>query len=221
MGGSKRIVRVCGEQVPSAVQALTPSHASHDGALQQPCMQSGLPHQTLRLLCVRQMVFAECGIGAIVLTANVILLGGDIVFFQSLCLLGYCLFPICIAAIICASFNQHVSVGHRRTHRHTVTAPKDQVALWETLPCFSVPVTPSFYGSEILCAPFSICRHSGCGCLHCCWASAGHHGRRYPSSAVQYHRGKTGSFIRSTLVKRSTLVEGSLFVAGVGAANRA
>lgn len=53
------------------------------------------------------MVFAECGIGAIVLTANVILLGGDIVFFQSLCLLGYCLFPICIAAIICASFGQH------------------------------------------------------------------------------------------------------------------
>ena len=79
------------------------------------------------------MVFAECGIGAIVLTANVILLGGDIVFFQSLCLLGYCLFPICIAAIICASFNQHVSVGHRKTHCHTVAAPKSQIARWE--PC--------------------------------------------------------------------------------------
>ena len=30
-----------------------------------------------------------------------ILLGGDIVFFQSMCLIGYCLFPINIAAIVC------------------------------------------------------------------------------------------------------------------------
>jgi hypothetical protein len=52
------------------------------------------------------MVFAECGLGAIVLTINVIVLGGDIVFFQALCLLGYCLFPICISAIVCASFSQ-------------------------------------------------------------------------------------------------------------------
>jgi hypothetical protein len=48
-------------------------------------------------------VFAECGIGAIVLTANVILLGGEIIFFQALCLLGYCLFPICVAALICVN----------------------------------------------------------------------------------------------------------------------
>ncbi|KAJ9525770.1 hypothetical protein QJQ45_003405 [Haematococcus lacustris] len=48
------------------------------------------------------MVFAECGIGAIVLTFNAILLGGEIVFFQALCLLGYCLFPICVSSIVCA-----------------------------------------------------------------------------------------------------------------------
>mmetsp|Transcript_6110 Transcript_6110/g.13278 ORF Transcript_6110/g.13278 Transcript_6110/m.13278 type:complete len:196 (+) Transcript_6110:175-762(+) len=55
---------------------------------------------------VFSMVFAECGLGAIVLTVNVILLGGDIVFFQALCLLGYCLFPICVAAIVCAAVNK-------------------------------------------------------------------------------------------------------------------
>lgn len=51
--------------------------------------------------CVLQLVFTEVGLGAVVLTVNTILLGGSIVFFQSLCLLGYCLFPICIAAIVC------------------------------------------------------------------------------------------------------------------------
>eukprot|EP00798_Chlamydomonas_sp_ICE-L_P002905 gene2905-4963_t len=53
---------------------------------------------------VFSMVFAQCALGAIVLTGNVILLGGDIIFFQSLCLLGYCLFPMCVAAIFCLIF---------------------------------------------------------------------------------------------------------------------
>lgn len=48
------------------------------------------------------LVFTELGLGAVILTVNVILLGGEIVFFQSLCLLGYCLFPINIAALVCA-----------------------------------------------------------------------------------------------------------------------
>jgi hypothetical protein len=48
-----------------------------------------------------QLVFTEVALGAIVLTINVVLLGGNIVFFQSLCLIGYCLFPIVLAAIIC------------------------------------------------------------------------------------------------------------------------
>ncbi|RVW89332.1 Protein YIPF6-like [Vitis vinifera] len=45
--------------------------------------------------------FALLGIGAIVLTLNVLLLGGKIIFFQSLSLLGYCLFPLDIGALIC------------------------------------------------------------------------------------------------------------------------
>eukprot|EP00775_Hariotina_reticulata_P011269 gene11269-11419_t len=47
------------------------------------------------------LVFTEVALGAVVLTVNVILLGGNIVFFQSLCLIGYCLFPIVIAGIVC------------------------------------------------------------------------------------------------------------------------
>ncbi|GFR41502.1 hypothetical protein Agub_g2196, partial [Astrephomene gubernaculifera] len=49
------------------------------------------------------MVFAEVALGAIVLTINVILLGGELVFFQAVCLLGYCLFPLVVAAIVCAA----------------------------------------------------------------------------------------------------------------------
>ena len=36
------------------------------------------------------------------LTVNVVLLGGNIGFFQSMCLLGYCLFPMDVAAIVTA-----------------------------------------------------------------------------------------------------------------------
>ncbi|KAA8542028.1 hypothetical protein F0562_023180 [Nyssa sinensis] len=45
--------------------------------------------------------FAVLAAGAIVLTLNVLLLGGRINFFQSISLLGYCLFPLDIGALIC------------------------------------------------------------------------------------------------------------------------
>ncbi len=63
------------------------------------------PHQAPLRPAPAQLVFTEVGFGAVVLTINVILLGGDIVFFQALCLLGYCLFPICVSSIICAAVN--------------------------------------------------------------------------------------------------------------------
>eukprot|EP00878_Enallax_costatus_P037147 GHUV01041945.1.p2 GENE.GHUV01041945.1~~GHUV01041945.1.p2 ORF type:complete len:124 (+),score=18.04 GHUV01041945.1:230-601(+) len=72
-----------------------------------------------------QLVFTEVALGAIVLTINVILLGGNIVFFQSLCLIGYCLFPIVIAAIICVLVKLAVSsssqVGFRPVRRPVLT----------------------------------------------------------------------------------------------------
>lgn len=62
--------------------------------------------------CVHaQLVFTEVALGAVVLTVNVILLGGDIVFFQSMCLIGYCLFPVNIAAIVCLFVKIRVSGG--------------------------------------------------------------------------------------------------------------
>ncbi|GAB4814020.1 hypothetical protein N2152v2_001066 [Parachlorella kessleri] len=50
-------------------------------------------------------VFAVVSVGAVVLTVNVVLLGGTIGFFQSICLLGYCLFPLDVAAIVCVTVN--------------------------------------------------------------------------------------------------------------------
>ncbi|KAF8389353.1 hypothetical protein HHK36_026047 [Tetracentron sinense] len=47
------------------------------------------------------VAFALLAAGAIILTLNVLLLGGHIIFFQSLSLLGYCLFPLTIGALIC------------------------------------------------------------------------------------------------------------------------
>lgn len=54
------------------------------------------------------LVFTLISIGAIVLTLNVVLLGGTIGFFPSLCLLGYCLFPLDVAAIVSALVGSQV-----------------------------------------------------------------------------------------------------------------
>lgn len=45
--------------------------------------------------------------GGAVTTVNVNLLGGRIAFFQSMCLLGYCLFPVTFGAFLCL-FLSHV-----------------------------------------------------------------------------------------------------------------
>ncbi|KAG6495235.1 hypothetical protein ZIOFF_043029 [Zingiber officinale] len=47
------------------------------------------------------IAFAVLAAGAVILTLNVLLPGGQIIFFQSLSLLGYCLFPLDIGALIC------------------------------------------------------------------------------------------------------------------------
>ncbi|KAH7423920.1 hypothetical protein KP509_12G080800 [Ceratopteris richardii] len=56
------------------------------------------------------VVFAVLAAGAVILTLNVLLLGGHIIFFQSLSLLGYCLFPLDIGALICM-LNSHPIVN--------------------------------------------------------------------------------------------------------------
>ncbi|KAG4158225.1 hypothetical protein ERO13_D02G107400v2 [Gossypium hirsutum] len=51
------------------------------------------------------VAFALLAAGAVILTLNVLLLGGHIIFFQSLSLLGYCLFPLDVEALICMMEN--------------------------------------------------------------------------------------------------------------------
>lgn len=46
-------------------------------------------------------VFVIVWIGSMVVTLNSKLLGGNISFFQSVCILGYCLLPTAIALILC------------------------------------------------------------------------------------------------------------------------
>lgn len=55
-------------------------------------------------------MFALVTVGAISLTVNAVLLGGTIGFFQSLCLLGYCLFPLDVAAIVCVTVKKPLLV---------------------------------------------------------------------------------------------------------------
>ena len=46
-------------------------------------------------------VFVIVWAGAGVVTLNAQLLGGNISFFQSVCVLGYCIFPLVLAAFLC------------------------------------------------------------------------------------------------------------------------
>lgn len=60
-----------------------------------------------------QVVFTILGVGALILTVNIALLGGTIVFFQSLCLLGYCLFPLDVASIVSVISPNLVSINFK------------------------------------------------------------------------------------------------------------
>ena len=57
------------------------------------------PGDTASLVFAAVFVIVWCGAAAV--TINAQLLGGSISFFQSICILGYCVFPLTIASIIC------------------------------------------------------------------------------------------------------------------------
>ncbi|XP_032701466.1 protein YIPF6 isoform X2 [Lontra canadensis] len=46
-------------------------------------------------------VFVIVWFGAVTITLNSKLLGGNISFFQSLCVLGYCILPLTVAMLVC------------------------------------------------------------------------------------------------------------------------
>lgn len=82
-------------------------HATGPTATTHAQASPSCPHYPMPCL---QLVFALISVGAIALTINVVLLGGTIGFFQSLCLLGYCLFPMDVAAIVCVTVKKPLLV---------------------------------------------------------------------------------------------------------------
>ena len=83
-----------------------------------------------------QVVFGVCAMGAVVLTLNVVLLGGNIGFFQSLCLLGYCLLPLDVAAIVATFVTNHIV-------RSVVVAVALAWASWASVPFIGGSVSPA------------------------------------------------------------------------------
>ncbi|KZV14834.1 hypothetical protein F511_39150 [Dorcoceras hygrometricum] len=80
------------------------------------------------------VAFALLAAGAVILTLNVLLLGGHIIFFQSLSLLGYCLFPLDVGALICMVDNVIVKI--------IVVAVALAWSSWAAYPFISSAVNP-------------------------------------------------------------------------------
>jgi len=55
---------------------------------------------------VFSVIFVVVWVGSAVVTINAQLLGGKISFFQTLCLLGYCIFPLLISTALCFLWNK-------------------------------------------------------------------------------------------------------------------
>merc|ERR1719183_17464 len=53
-------------------------------------------------------VFVIVWLGSAVVTVNALLLGGSLSFFHSVCVLGYCIFPIDVAAVLCSVWGNGV-----------------------------------------------------------------------------------------------------------------
>lgn len=83
-----------------------------------------------------QLVFGVCAAGAVVLTVNANLLGGNIGFFQSMCLLGYCLFPLDIAAIVTAFVTNTIA-------RWIVVVAAVAWSSWASMPFIGGSVPPA------------------------------------------------------------------------------
>jgi len=53
-------------------------------------------------------VFVIVWLGSAVVTLNALLLGGNLSFFHSVCVLGYCIFPLDVAALLCTLWSNPV-----------------------------------------------------------------------------------------------------------------
>ncbi|XP_051149086.1 protein YIP4a-like [Andrographis paniculata] len=84
------------------------------------------------------VAFALLAAGAVILTLNVLLLGGQIIFFQSLSLLGYCLFPLDMGALVCM-----VMVKFHVISKVVVVGVAMAWSSWAAYPFMSTAVTPN------------------------------------------------------------------------------
>ncbi|KAK9059525.1 hypothetical protein SSX86_020229 [Deinandra increscens subsp. villosa] len=82
------------------------------------------------------VAFALLATGAVILTLNVLLLGGRIIFFQSVSLLGYCLFPLVVGAVICMLKLEDVVV------KMSVVCVALAWSCWAAYPFISTAVNP-------------------------------------------------------------------------------
>lgn len=64
-------------------------------------LSSSAPADQKSLVFSSVFVIVWCGSG--VVTVNALLLGGTLSFFQSICVLGYCIFPLTLASVFCVT----------------------------------------------------------------------------------------------------------------------
>jgi hypothetical protein len=64
-------------------------------------LSASAPPEQKSLVFTSVFVIVWCGSG--VVTVNALLLGGTLSFFQSICVLGYCIFPLTVASILCVT----------------------------------------------------------------------------------------------------------------------
>jgi hypothetical protein len=64
-------------------------------------LSASAPSDQKSLVFTSVFVIVWCGSG--VVTVNALLLGGTLSFFQSICVLGYCIFPLTVASVFCVT----------------------------------------------------------------------------------------------------------------------
>eukprot|EP00162_Nutomonas_longa_P001849 comp12423_c0_seq1/m.16271 comp12423_c0_seq1/g.16271 ORF comp12423_c0_seq1/g.16271 comp12423_c0_seq1/m.16271 type:complete len:165 (-) comp12423_c0_seq1:56-550(-) len=89
----------CFFSIPSEICPFFYLLIFHEKNTQIHSLSAQAPEGQAALVFGSVFVIVWCGAG--VVTLNALLLGGKISFFQSVCVLGYCLFPLTLSAIVC------------------------------------------------------------------------------------------------------------------------
>ena len=82
------------------------------------------------------IVFATVAFGAVALTLNVVLLGGHLIFLQAISLMGYCMFPLNVTAVL-------MKLSGNWAWRTLLGAAAVAWASWASVPFVSAAVHPA------------------------------------------------------------------------------